>query len=93
MLDFLIDSLLEFWLCRGDVGKWIIERLLMIAIVACLGVAYLGFKMGWYVLGVIGAAGMVYFLVLDSKVIEKRTKEIHTHQTDERKATDNKEKS
>ena len=93
MLDVLIDSLLDFWLCRGDVGKWIIERLLNIAIVICLAVAYLGFKMGWYVLGVIGAAGMIYFLILDSKFTEKRIKEMHTHQTDEKKATDDKEKS
>ena len=72
MFDFVIDSLVDFWACKGCVGKWIVGRLFTAAMWVCILVAAFGFKEGWHILGAIGVAGAVGFFILDCKFYYKK---------------------
>jgi len=75
MLEFILDSLFDLYIYRGNLGKWLISRTLDAAAFLFLCLTILSFDADWYVLGVLGVSVTIFLTVLDWKFTSRTIKE------------------
>lgn len=67
LFEFAVDGLIDFYLCRGNVGKWLTSRALDAATLICALLAIYCFKSSLILLGILLTAGAIWLFVVDCK--------------------------
>lgn len=75
LFDFAVNSLFDLYICKGNFGRWIILRLLDLALLVCVMLSAFFFLKSFILLGILCIAGAIWSFVVSMKMYSRLLKQ------------------